>query len=87
MSDQCNRGKYEKDIVTQAAELCPLCMADEIASLRSQLASARKAGNQALRQWKMYAESVDPDDDFERSAEGSVYLACKAALTDEKGNS
>jgi hypothetical protein len=34
----------------------------------------------------MYAE-MDDSECFEKSAEGSVYLACKSILTDKKGAS
>lgn len=55
--------------------------ANDAERLAKQITEMRNAGNQALRQWKMYAESHDPEDDFEKSAEGAVYLACKAILT------
>lgn len=60
--------------------------ADEIERLRSELEKARNAGLQALRQWKMYADMTDGAEDFEKSAEGSVYSACKSLLSGEAGN-
>lgn len=62
---------------------CHICgeAADEIERLQAQLVSVGNAGNQALRQWKMYADMMDGVEDFEKSAEGSVYLACKSLLS------
>lgn len=65
-----------------------LALRSENTKLQRDLLEARNAGNQALRQWKMYAESNhDPEDDFDKSAEGAVYRACKAILTSAQGKS
>jgi DNA repair exonuclease SbcCD ATPase subunit len=59
MSDQCNHGKYEKDIVTQAAELCPLCMADEIGGLRAQLAKSEDLSEQRIQAFRREEDRAD----------------------------
>ena len=81
MSDLITRLHELREALIEPDETTCMEAAAEIEKLRTQLVSVRNAGNQALREWKMYAESAE--DDFEKSAEGSVYLACKALLTDD----
>jgi hypothetical protein len=56
--------------------------ATKVEELQLEIEKVRNAGNQALRQWKMYADMTDGADDFEKSAEGSVYRACKELLAE-----
>lgn len=57
---------------------------ETILELRNQLVSVKHAGNQALRQWKMYAETEERDNfETEETLEGAEYRWCKSALSDD----